>query len=463
MEKYRKLFSNTAIFAASNVLSKLILSLLLPLYTRVLTSSEYGTTELVTTITQLIIPICSLAIQDSIFRFSMDKDRHPSDVLRSSGKVVLIACILLGIVSSVLLFYEPVHDWVLYLWIISVVTMVRSIMSLYIKAIDKTLIFSIDNVIYNLSLALLNVFLLTFCHLKVEGYFIALILANIISIIYLGISGDFLSQINSGKNDRNLLKDMIGYSSPLILNSISWGITHLVDKVMLTNHIGTSATGIYSAASKIPSLLSLVTGVFTQAWTLSAISDYQQEKDKTFYMNIFNLTHLGLLFAALIIFILNNSFLAFVLGKDFSEAVDYVPVLLVGTVFLTYSNFFSPIYSAMKMSKQIMVSSFIGMIINVLLNVILIPYYGIMGACLATSISYVFIGVFRIIDCNRLFPIEIDFNRFSLSIFILFICCLSSTVNKYVLVICGFSVVLLIFLYWRNILFFSKKIVRSIK
>ena len=138
MEKYRKLFSNTAIFAASNVLSKLILSLLLPLYTRVLTSSEYGTTELVTTITQLIIPICSLAIQDSIFRFSMDKDRHPSDVLRSSGKVVLIACILLGIVSSVLLFYEPVHDWVLYLWIISVVTMVRSIMSLYIKAIDKT-------------------------------------------------------------------------------------------------------------------------------------------------------------------------------------------------------------------------------------------------------------------------------------------------------------------------------------
>lgn len=459
MDKYRKLFSNTAIFAISNVLSKLILSLLLPLYTRVLTTSEYGTTELVTTIIQLVIPICSLAIQDSIFRFSMEKDRHPADVLRSSGIVVLIACILLGIVSSVLFFYEPVHDWILYLWVISVVTMIRSIMSLYIKAIEKTLIFSIDNVIYNLSLALLNVILLTFFHLKVEGYFIALIFANIISIIFLGISGDFLSQLNSGKNDRSLLKEMIAYSFPLILNSISWGITHLIDKVMLTNHIGTSATGIYSAASKIPSLLSLVTGVFTQAWALSAISDYQQEKDRTFYINIFNLTHLGLLVASLTIFVFNNNFLAFVMGKDFLESVGFVPVLLVGTVFLTYSNFFSPIYSAMKKSKQIMVSSFVGMIINVLLNLLLIPQLGIMGACIATSISYIFIGVFRIVDCNRIFPIDIDYKRFALSILVLIFCCFSATVNKYVFAICGISIVLIIFLYKKNIQIFLEKII----
>ena len=75
MGKYKELASNTAIFAISNIISKIVLSCLLPIYVRVLTTNEYGTAELLTTVSSLVVPVFSLAIQDAMFRFGL-KDEH---------------------------------------------------------------------------------------------------------------------------------------------------------------------------------------------------------------------------------------------------------------------------------------------------------------------------------------------------------------------------------------------------
>ena len=93
-KKYMKLFSNTAIFAISNALSKIILSLLLPLYTRTMTTGEYGTVELITTLSQLLYPALSLSIQDSAFRFAMDRKKKAEQVLKNSLLVVLAGCVV---------------------------------------------------------------------------------------------------------------------------------------------------------------------------------------------------------------------------------------------------------------------------------------------------------------------------------------------------------------------------------
>ena len=427
-KKYKALFSNTLIFAISTVLSKLILAFLLPLYTRKLTTAEYGTAELLTTISQLVIPVCSFAIQDAVFRFSMGKDNDSSQVLKNGFKVLGIADLLLTIISLAFHWYKPLSDWTIYFFAISVLTMYRSVLSLYVKAIGKSLPFAIDVILYNSLLAGLNVLFLTTLNLGLSGYFIAMALANLFSFVYLAFNSNIVKLFRV-KFDTHLLKQMLLYSAPLIINSISWGLTHVADKVMLTEMKSSDATGIYSVASKIPSLLSLITGVFSQAWTISAIQDYQSEKDSRFYSNIFTLTHISTVLGGLLILAFNNNLLPYFVGGDFREAFMYSPILLLGTVFLMYSNFYSPIYSAMMKSKQIMYSALGGAIINLIINAVLIPIIGIMGACIATATSYAFIVVFRMVNVNKYMKIDFDVIKFIISILIYIIATVVTACN----------------------------------
>lgn len=459
-KKYKTLLSNTMIFAISTVLSKIILALLLPLYTRKLTTSEYGTAELLTTVSQLVIPVCSCAIQDAVFRFSMGKESNSSQVLKMGFKILWFADILLLIVSFSFHWYKALSEWNIYFFFISIVTMYRSVLSLYVKAIGKSVVFAVDVVLYNGFLAGLNILFLTVLNLRLDGYFLAMALANLISMIYLAFNSGILNLVKT-PNDNLLLKNMLLYSAPLIINSISWGLTHVADKVMLTEMDSSDATGVYSVASKIPSLLSLITGVFSQAWTLSAIQDYQSEKDSRFYSNVFEMTHITTLLGGLIILAFNNNLLPYLVGGDFRDAFKYSPILLLGTVFLMYSNFYSPIYSAMMKSRQIMYSALLGAIFNLIVNALLIPMCGIMGACVATALSYIVIVIFRMVNINRYMKIEFDLWRFLISILVYLFATIASVIdidNGYPIVSL-LSVGIIIVLYNSSI----KKVTKLIK
>lgn len=413
--KYKQLFSNTAIFAVSNVLSKLLLSLLLPLYTHILTADEYGTVELITTMSGLAYPVLSLAIQDSVFRFAISKDEEPSRVLKCGSVVLIFGTVQLLFLSILLRWYPAVgNKWYGYFFLISVFTMIRQVMNLYVKAIDRTVAFAIDSILYNGALAVGNIVFLVGFRKGIAGYFLAMIIAAGISILYLASQSNIRSVLNASF-DKGLLKKMLLYSSPLILNSISWGLTHVVDKMMLASYLTTAATGIYSAASKVPSLLSVVVGVFTEAWSISMIQDYDSEKDKNFYNSVFRLTHILVIFSALGILLANNNLLRWILGNEFAEATRYTPVLLIGTVFLIYTNYFSSFFSAAKQSKFNMYSSMAGCTFNIVFNVLLIPKIGIMGACIATAGSYVCIAIIRIYFSQKIFPIDLRMKDILLS------------------------------------------------
>ena len=433
--KYKTLFSNTIVFAISNVISKVILSLLLPLYTRTMSTSEYGTVELITTISQLLYPALSLSIQDSAFRFAMDKNMKAEQVLKNSMIVVLAGCIVFFPVSFAMKGYRGIDEYWIYFYLFSILSMVRSMLSLYVKGIKKTVTFSIDIVLYNGLLAIMNFVFLAGLQMRIDGYFFSIVIASIASICFLLLNSNISKAVKEIIN-KQLLKEMLKYSAPLILNSISWGLTHVVDRVMLTGIMGSDANGIYSAASKIPSLLSLVTTMFTQAWTISLIQDYETERDKKFYNLVFKFTHVGCLFCALIILLFNNNLFLWILGKSFAESVSYVPILLIGTLFLTYSNFFSSFFSATKKSTLNMLTSVLGCIFNVVFNFLLIPRLGIVGACIATAGSYVVISITRIIFSQKVYPIDMDLIRFCISLFVLLICDVCVAIDKYAVFIC---------------------------
>ena len=114
------------------------------------------------------------------------------------------------------------------------------------------------------------------------------IVANIISIIYLNIVGTPIRDLLKGKINKVLLHDLIVYSIPMIANGIAWWVITASDRFILQYFKGEASVGIYSVASKIPTLISTFSGVFMQAWIISAVTEFDEEREKQFYSKVFH-------------------------------------------------------------------------------------------------------------------------------------------------------------------------------
>ena len=76
---------------------------------------------------------------------------------------------------------------------------------------------------------------------------------------------------------RGTVREMIVYSLPLIPATIMWSITNVSDRFFVTYYLGEAQNGIYSVAYKLPTIISVISAIFTQAWQLSAIGERESE------------------------------------------------------------------------------------------------------------------------------------------------------------------------------------------
>lgn len=409
MNKYKRLISDTFLFAIGSFGSKLILFFLVPLYTNYLTTGEYGTAELIYTVANLIMPITSMVIFDAVLRFALDKKTNNKNVLLNAVIVWGIGSAISLAIAPLFGLYQGLSEWKWYISIYIIITMACQICMIYIKAKEKSKQYVLLSLLQTLLLAVLNIVLLTVFHLHIYGYLWANIVAHVIILALAVKIGDILKDLKSAVFEKELFKEMLKYSTPLIINNISWWIVQSSDKLMVEGLLDSASLGLYSVASKIPALINVITTIFSQAWGISSIKEYDSNKDKKFYSVVFGLYSFIVFFTSSCILLIIKRFMKIYVGQDFFEAWKYVPWLLVAASFGAISSYFGAIYGAVKKSFNVMISTLFSAIINIIINFILIPKIGIMGATIATAVSYIFIAWYRIIDSRRYFKFSISF------------------------------------------------------
>ncbi|MCR4837596.1 MAG: polysaccharide biosynthesis C-terminal domain-containing protein [Eubacterium sp.] len=441
MDKYKGILKNTFIFGLGIVLSKVIISLMLPLYTRVLSTAEYGNAELLVNISAVAVPICSAAIPSAVFRFGMDKDCSKCDVLKCGVLFMLwpagLLAVLLAVFGSMPIF-GVVGEYSLFFYLITFLTIFRSVFYLYVKAEEKNILFSADVILYNLVLALLNVLFLVGFHMGLTGFFLSIVIANVFSIVLLCICGRILPDLGQGRWNTRLLKTMLGFSIPIIFTDIAWALINATDKVMITNRISEDANGVYSAASKIPAIILMATNAFAEAWVISAIQNYDEnqeahhsEKKDNLFGNVFFIFHLIICFLTLFVYAINNAFVPWFLGEDYKAAAMYTPLLMLSVVFTGYSGYYSSVFSAAKKTVHVMVSVLLGVGANVLLNLWLIPKIGVIGACIATVISSMITCVYRMITGKKYAGMQLGIVKWLISMLVIGVSCAAVSYDRY--------------------------------
>lgn len=287
--KYKSLIKDTGIFALGNIGSKLILFVLMPLYTNFMTTEEYGTADLVLTFARLLIPIVSVVIQDAVLRFGMMHDLREENVLLCSGAVFLATVIVTVTITPIVGLYEPVRPWRWHLCIYMLMYTACQIEFAYLKVENKNRKYALYSIAQTALLCTFSILFIAKFHLGVRGYLESDIISGLLIAGVIFFSEKLWNSLRRASFDRHLLIQMLSFSAPLVLDKISWWIIHSSDKIMIEFMLGATALGLYTVASKIPSLINVVITIFQNAWGISSIREMESSNDSEYYSTVFRM------------------------------------------------------------------------------------------------------------------------------------------------------------------------------
>lgn len=421
MDSYKKLIGNSFIFAIGRLSSKLLSFLLVPLYTYYLSAAEYGTVDLVITTVSMLLPIVSTSMFDAVLRFIMDKKSDADLILMNALNVSMI-----GFVIS-LLFYPVIlqidllggTSLVFFMYIILFLQIIERIFAEYTRAIGEIKKFAFNGIILTFSTGVLNVLFLVILGYGVPGYFFAIILSNIISILYLFFSTKAYTHIDFTLIKKTSMINLLRYSAPLIPNALMWWLINASSRYFIRFFISVSANGLFAVASRVPTLISIVTQVFMQAWQLSAIEEYENETKSIFYSNVFNYLSSALFLGTSAIIIILKPMFNIIFATEYYEAWIVVPFLLLGAVFSSFSGFLGTNYIAAKQTKGVFKTSVYGGIISLFLNFLLISTLGIVGAGLSSMFSFIVMWIIRHFDTKKFIKMEVNWQNFVINIILI--------------------------------------------
>ncbi len=424
MTQYKYLAKNIGILAISQFGVKLLSFFLVPLYTSILTTEEYGIYDLFSTTILLLIPFVTLNILEATLRFSLDKESDNSQVFSISilyllkGTIIVTVFLFLNHIFKII---GVIDKYAFYFWALFFLTTLTNILTSFVRGIEHITDLAISGGICSIVLILLNIIFLIPMHLGLKGYFLANCLGFGSQCIYLIIRIQIWKYFKVEIKNYKLQKAMLAYCKPLIANSVAWWINNASDRYIVTWICGIAENGIYSVSYKIPSILNIFQQIFSQAWTISAVKDFDPEDKDGFFSKMYNLYNFGMTIICSFLIIIARILAQFLYAKEFFLAWRYTPFLLIAIVFGSLSGYIGGIFSAIKNSKIFAQSTVIGAIVNIILNIVLVKVVGAMGAAFATAISYWIVWAIRRKHMKKYLNIELNLIRDYSAYFILIV------------------------------------------
>lgn len=410
MGKGKELAKNTAIISVGKMCTQMVSFLLMPLYTKILTTEEYGIVDLVVTYGQLLLPVVTMQMEQALFRFLIDKrsdEQGKRDVI--SDIISLTFIITIGFTIIYLCVAPFVNSDYKYYLLLNLWASVLSAMMLQTaRGIGENMVYAAGSFISASGQVLLNVVFIVVFRWGARGMISAMILAHIISSVYVALRVHLLKYLRLRRVKKNMVKEYLGYSAPLVPNAISWWILSASDRSVILKFLGVSFNGIYSAASKFSGIYTTLYNIFNLSWTES-VSLHMKESDSSETFNELQSTVVRLCISvALGLISVMSLFFHFLVNEKFDQAYYQIPLLIIGAFFSSMVGLVSAYYIADKNTVIIARTSMMCAVINIIVNVALITKIGLYAASISTIVAYVALYILRYRDVKKRFGIQLE-------------------------------------------------------
>ena len=412
--KYKYLAKNIGLLTLSSFATKLLSFFLVPLYTSILTTADYGTYDLFNTTVGVLIPILTLNVQDGVMRFAMDKNYDRRAIVTVGFRYILIGTAITAVglgINGVFDFSSLAKTYWIFFLLMFISQALGGMIPYYIRGIDRIADLSVSSVVSSAVTIGCNILFLVGFKWGLVGYFLANIIGPMIQSLYLVVRAHMFTDTHLLCSYKKESTEMLTYSRPLIANSIAWWVNNASDRYVVVFFCGVAANGIYSVASKIPSILNIFQTIFSQAWTLSAVKDFDPEDKGGFFANTYRAYNCLMTVMCSAIIVGDKILAHFLYAKDFYAAWRYVPWLTIAIVFGALSGYIGGFFTAVKDSKIFAHSTIVGAVTNIILNLIFTPIIGPLGAAIATTICYVEVWAFRLYHSKKYIKLKINLVR----------------------------------------------------
>ncbi len=447
--KYKNLLTNSLIFAIANFGSKILKFLIVPFYTYYLTTKQFGAVDLLTTTVSLLSPFVLLGTNEALLRFSFKKEITIESlfsnciIICTSTSTVLLIC---------LLFFEDslffVNKWMFF--VLLMVTSIEMLLLYFSRGLNKNIDFAFAGVLNTVVLLASNIILLVYLHSGINGYIYSLVLASLLSTIYLILRLRIYNFFSLKYLDLSLMRKILVYSLPMMPNAIMWWIMNTSDRYIIYYYLGIAATGIYAISYKLPSIISVITNIFYQAWQVSAIQN--SDDNDNFYSNVIDyFSKFSLLLAGILIFVI-KPLIFLLVEKSYEISWMYTPFLILGSVFSGMSSIVGVSYTVKEKTVGIFKTSLIGAIVNIMLSLIFTPFIGMQGTALATFIGFYLVWLTRVLQVKALDDLNFDFKLFHIDLFLIFVEIIFLLLDNLYCTVFSFIVVVILFVNERKFL-----------
>ncbi len=410
--RYARLLTNTAVFSAGKLLSKLLVFCMTRLYTAYLSPSDYSTADLIANMANLLIPLACVGISEGIFRNAAAKDGD-KEAFFTNGLAVLGAGSLLFFCLSPLLGQIwlfggktqslPIPGGAVTLIVLYVLSAnFHSVVSQYLCAIGRTKLFAAQGILNTALVIGLNVLFLPVFDLGVTGYVLSTAIADFLTTVFLILFTRLWRAVRPKSISWGIIRTMLRFCLPLVPTTIFWWITGVSDRYMVAQMRSPEVNGLYTAAYKIPTLLIYAVSIFDSAWKLSVSGEDDPEATRAFYSRVWRVYTTVAFLGGAALMLSCRLFAVLLFDADYADAWIYIPVLTVATVFTALDTFLGSVYFAGRKTMWSMLTALVGAGLNVVLNLLLIPIWSAMGASIATFVSYFAVFILRLVTVRRL-------------------------------------------------------------
>nr|WP_300858304.1 oligosaccharide flippase family protein [uncultured Acetatifactor sp.] len=402
MDEHRRLIKNTGMIAIGNMGTRLVSFLLLPLYTALLSTSEYGVIDYLVSIAMFCVPFVSLLMDESIFRFLIDcKGEEDRKKVITTAMLIVMVGMILFCVTGIPLMLVLHYEFTGYTTIFTLLNVLFGMLSALLRGIGRTDLFSFFNFLLGATQIFLNVFFIVYLRLGLTGMLLASMLGQGMVTLFIIRKARIWNMLAVKSIDVKLAKEMVLYSLPLIPNKISWTIINLSDRIIIMSVLGRSAAGLYAVAYKFPNLMDTVYGFFYQSWKESSARVLGDSRQEAFYNSVYwylkNFMYsivLGMAAFLPIVF-------RYIINKAYGEAFYYVPLLLLATYFSNISGFYGGIFTAYKDTKIMGITTIVAAFLNLVLHFSLILFIGMHAAALSTLAANFIVYAYRRVKLER--------------------------------------------------------------
>ncbi len=412
---YKKLFSNTVIFAVGSFSSKVLILLLVKVYTTYLSREELGINDVITQIANWLQPIVTMTISEAVIRFGLDKAFDKKKVFTLGNIVCLCGFAMLGIILPIVtvtgIADKYLNGYSLLLYVYVVMSGLKLVYSTFVRALEKVKLFAVNGILTTLLTLVGTVMFMIGFRMGNTGYLLSIIVSDGLSVVFLTFSARLWRYLDFHKPDREVLSVMLRYSLPLIPAQILWLVINSSDSFMTTSYLGPAANGVMSASYKIPNLVATVYFMFGQAWNMSAIMEDDSDDRNEFYSNVFELNQCLLYIVSAGCLMIVRPLTKIWFGPEFQDSAFYSPLLIFSSVFSCFVTFLGSIYLTSRKTLRSLATSLVAGVTNIGLNILLLPRIGLYGPAISTLASYSLVFIIRAYDSRKIVPFDLKIHK----------------------------------------------------